>query len=181
MSQLDADDLWEPEYLETVLPLFGEPRIGLAYTNAHILGHPDGIEDFIDSRTRPSDHPIDTFPEIAEQNRIATPTPTMRTEAVRSLGGYSEHLWGHSDWDMYVRLAFAGWRFAYVDRQLARYRWPTPQSKASDLGAMERSRLRMWVGFALRHPRLPGPRSQARRSVTAKLRGVARRRRPSRA
>ena len=70
VSQLDTDDLWEPEYLETVLPLFGDPGIGLAYTNAQILGHPTGHDDYIDLIGDPSAHPIDRFPKIAEKNPI---------------------------------------------------------------------------------------------------------------
>src|SRR4051794_1047678 len=40
ISQLDADDLWEPTYLERVLPRFEDPEVGLVYCNATILGHP---------------------------------------------------------------------------------------------------------------------------------------------
>src|SRR4051812_4491997 len=47
VSQLDADDSWEPDYLETVLPCFDDPRVGLAYTNCFIDGHPDGLDDYI--------------------------------------------------------------------------------------------------------------------------------------
>ena len=34
LSQLDADDLWEPGYLEAVLPRFDDPDVGLVYTDA---------------------------------------------------------------------------------------------------------------------------------------------------
>src|SRR3954451_15729402 len=78
VSQLDADDLWEPEYLETVLPRFDDPAVGLVYTNARIIGHPQGLETTI---TVPSVHPIDSFPKIAEQNPMAAVTVTMRADA----------------------------------------------------------------------------------------------------
>jgi cellulose synthase/poly-beta-1,6-N-acetylglucosamine synthase-like glycosyltransferase len=166
VSQLDADDLWEPEYLETVLPLFDDPGVGLVYTNAHIIGHPTGSDDYVGD---PRDHPMYRFPHIANQNPIPAPTATMRTAAVRAVGGYDERLWGTSDYDLYLRLAAAGWRFAYVHRRLASYRWPTAQSKSANGRAMERSMLRMWVAFALRHPRIPGPRRQARRAVLRRV------------
>jgi glycosyltransferase involved in cell wall biosynthesis len=67
VSQLDADDLWEPDYLESVLGCFEDPDVGLAYANATILHHPDGHEDYIGD---PSIHPRDRFPELAEANPI---------------------------------------------------------------------------------------------------------------
>ena len=168
VSQLDSDDLWEPDYLESVLPCFDDPGIGLTYTNARILGHPDGREVTI---TAPDVHPIDTFPKIAEQNPMAAVTVTMRTDAVRAVGGYAEWVWVCDDYHLYLKLAHAGWRFAYVDRPLAVYRWPEPgrgQSYAE--GPRERDVLKMYAGFVLRHPLTPGPRRQVRTRVKQELR-----------
>src|SRR5918992_2194461 len=61
VSQLDGDDLWEPDYLETILPLFDDPGVGLAYSNTHIIGHPGGLDDYIGD---PSVHPLDRFPKF---------------------------------------------------------------------------------------------------------------------
>src|SRR5207237_462998 len=36
IAHLDADDLWEPEYLEAILPAFDDPHIALAYCNARV-------------------------------------------------------------------------------------------------------------------------------------------------
>jgi glycosyltransferase involved in cell wall biosynthesis len=121
VSQLDADDLWEPGYLEAVLPCFEDPGVGLAYANAPILHHPDGHEDYIGD---PAIHPRDRFPELAEANPIPCPTVTFRASALRGIGGWSGWMKSVEDWNLYMRLAAAGWRFAYVHRRLARYRWP---------------------------------------------------------
>ena len=70
-----------------------------------------------------------------------------------------------------MNLAAAGWRFAYVDRKLASYRWPEP---TRGLSWQERPRelnlLRMYATFVLRHPRVPGPRRQVRTRVKQELR-----------
>ena len=168
VSQLDADDLWEPDYLESVLPCFDDPAVGLAYTNARLIGHPDGQEAIIlDS----SVHPLDHFPKIAEQNPIASVTATMRTQAVRDVGGYANWLWVCDDYHLYLKLAQAGWRFAYVDRCLARYRWPQPERGQSYAeGPRERNVLLMYATFAARHPLTPGPRRQVRTRVRQELR-----------
>ena len=151
VSQLDADDLWEPDYLESVLPCFDDPGIGLAYTNATIIGHPDGLTEYIGDG---SIHPRDHFPELAEANPAPCPTVTVRAEAMRSLGGYGGWLRAVEDWHLYMRLAAAGWRFAFVDRPLARYRWPRRERGLSfDSSRMERwSRLAL-ADVAMRHPR----------------------------
>jgi hypothetical protein len=160
VSHLDSDDAWEPEYLEHVLPVFDDPRVGLAYTNTAIVGHPDGRHVYIFD---PGPHPIDGFPKIAEQNPVPLLTATARTAAVREAGGYARWLRSTQDYYLWCRLAAAGWRFAFVDRQLARYRWPNGNgSLGSDRRAVELDELRMWLGFVLRHPLTPGPRRQVR-------------------
>jgi cellulose synthase/poly-beta-1,6-N-acetylglucosamine synthase-like glycosyltransferase len=168
VSQLDADDEWEPDYLEHVLPCFDDPAVGLAYTNTHIVGHPTGHDDYIGD---PSVHPMHDFPKIAEQNPIPCPTATIRTVAARGVGGYAPWQWMVEDYHMYLKLARAGWRFAYVHRQLARYRWP---SAASGMSARRREQelyeLLCFATFALRHPLTPGPRRQVRTRLKRELR-----------
>jgi cellulose synthase/poly-beta-1,6-N-acetylglucosamine synthase-like glycosyltransferase len=167
VSQLDADDAWEPDYLEHVLPCFEDPGVGLAYSNTHIVGHPTGHDDYIGD---PSVHPMYRFPKLAEQNPIPSPTATIRAGALRAIGGYRSWLWMAEDYEMYMRLARAGWRFAYVHRQLARYRWPSQGGGLSS----RRRRHELWelaafAAVAARHPLTPGPRRQVRRRVKREL------------
>jgi colanic acid/amylovoran biosynthesis protein len=180
VSQLDADDLWEPDYLQSVLPCFDDPEVGLAYTNCTILGHPMGQEDYIGD---PSVHPMHDFPKIAEQNPVPSPTATMRTLAVRAVGGYARWLRQCEDYHLYMKLARAGWRFAYVDRQLARYRWPEPNRGMSyDDRRHELWEHAMFGSFVVRHPLTPGPRRQVRVRARRELDQaftIARRRRPA--
>lgn len=168
ICQLDADDLWEPTFLERMLPELEPPEIGLAYCNVTILGHPDGQTDYIGD---PSIHPRDRFPELAEANPVPCPTAVMRADAVRAAGGYTGWLRSVEEWHLYMRLAIAGWRFAYRDEQLARYRWPTAQRGMSfDTRRMDRWALIALLELAARHPRVPGPRSEVRRRLPDVLR-----------
>jgi glycosyltransferase involved in cell wall biosynthesis len=178
VSQLDADDQWEPDYLETILPSFTDPAVGLAYSNATIVEHPDGHDDYIGD---PSVHPMDRFPKFAEQNPVPALTATMRTDAVRRAGGWAEWIWAASDYHLYAKLIAAGWRFAYVDRRLARYRWPSSNAKSSQVRRVERAELQMWSAYALRHPLTPGPRRQVRMRLLRELSRVQRPRLPGRA
>lgn len=179
VSQLDADDVWEPDYLESILPCFDDPAVGLAYSNATILEHPSGHTDYIGD---PSVHPMYEFPKMAEQCPVPSPTATMRTAAVRAAGGYARWLRQCEDYHLYMKLARAGWEFAYVHRRLARYRWPAPDRGMSyDTRRQELWELGMFAGFVAAHPRTPGPRRQVRVRLgreLAKAREVARRRLP---
>lgn len=179
VSQLDADDLWEPDYLDSILPCFDDPAVGLAYSNVTILDHPHGHVDYIGD---PSVHPMHEFPKIAEQCPVPSPSATMRTVAVRAVGGYARWLRQCEDYHLYMKLARAGWEFAYVHRRLARYRWPQPERGISyDARRHELWELGMFAGFVAAHPRTPGPRRQVRsrlRREVAQARDVARRRLP---
>ena len=171
VSQLDADDTWEPDYLETVLPCFDDPSVGLAYTNCFIEGHPDGLDDYIGD---PAPHPLDTFPKFADACPVPALTATMRRDAVLTAGGYAQWVWGASDYHLYAKLVVGGWRFAYVHRRLARYRWPVAgKSKSADERRVGRGLLMMWLGFVARHPRVPGPRRQVRVRLRRELRPLA--------
>ena len=160
IAQLDADDLWEPDYVATVLPEFDDPAVGLVYSNATLLGHPGGQEEYI---LDTSVHPMDRFPKFAERNPVPSLTATIRTDAVRAVGGYATWLRHAMDYHLYAKLIHAGWRFAYIDRRLASYRWPAPHRGMSwDTRTTELSELKLWLAFALRHPTVPGPRRQVR-------------------
>ena len=157
VSQLDADDTWEPDYLASVLPCFDDPTVGLAYANARVTGHPTRRTSLRETDR----HPVDRFPALASENPIPALTATMRTDAVRAVGGYARWLWGCEDYHLYLKLAKASWRFAYVDRILACYRWPEPtRGRSFDNRRMLRNNLKMWIGFGLRHPSTPGVSAQ---------------------
>jgi hypothetical protein len=163
VSQLDVDGEWELDYLAEVLRCFDDPDVGLAYTNCTIVGHPAGREDFIEES---SDQPLDHFPKLAERNPVPSATVTMRTHAVRAAGGYARWLRQAQDHHLYMKLVHAGWRFAYVDRRLARCRWPPPDHDARRHELWEHA---MYASFAVRHPGTPGPRRQLRARARREL------------
>jgi glycosyltransferase involved in cell wall biosynthesis len=164
VAQLDHDDFWRDDHLEWLLPALSEPEIGLAYSNAEIIGHPDGLDRWIAARrpgdglpgwlSDPSIHPVNDLTTLYRGNPIPALSVVMRTDAVRAVGGYPRGLDIATDYALYIRIRRAGWRFAYVDRPSAVYRWPEPERGASfDRRRGHRHELRLFAGLALREPR----------------------------
>jgi glycosyltransferase involved in cell wall biosynthesis len=168
VSQLDSDDVWHPEYLDSILPRFEDAEVGLVYANVGIRCHPEGRQIAItDTRS----HPVYSFPRMCDACEIPSATPTMRRAAVLSVGGYAEWLLHSGDYHLYLKLARAGWRFDYVDRPLATYRWSGPRRGMSyDREGVSADSLKMWIAFMLRHPLTPGPRRQVRTRLPRHLR-----------
>src|SRR5947209_3252364 len=118
VAHLDADDVWHPDYLESIVPCFDDPGVGLAYSNAVVVGNPESAIYIHD----PGSHPPHELADFSNGNPIPSTTVTMRTAAVRAVGGYSRWLNAGEDYELFLRLMAAGWRFAYIDRALADYR-----------------------------------------------------------
>ena len=149
IAHLDADDLWEPEYLEVMLPHLDDPAVGMAYCNVRVFGINE--HDYI---TDPENHPADRFPALARGNPIPG-FVTLRKRAIEQVGGYAEFAYGAMDWYLYMRLAASGWRFAYEHRILAHYRW-TGESMSRDWDKVQQSNLRVLASVMRHHPLVPG-------------------------
>jgi glycosyltransferase involved in cell wall biosynthesis len=159
VAQLDADDRWQPDHLEHLLPSFADPAVGLAYANVEIVGFPesdrwiaervrdDGLPRWISDRAI---HPVNDLRVLYRGNPIPAPAVVMRTEAVRGAGGYPEWLTVGEEYLLYIRLRRAGWRFAYVDRRSAIYRWPEPgRGVTFDQRRNSRQQAKLFAALAL--------------------------------
>jgi glycosyltransferase involved in cell wall biosynthesis len=120
---LDADDFWEPDFIERQLDfLERNPSVDLVYT--------DGVR-FRDGQCR-----IGTLMEyspsvgeptlealLAERCTVNTSSVVVRREWLLSVGMFDESIGSYSeDYDLYLRLAYAGARLAYQRRLLMHHR-----------------------------------------------------------
>ena len=62
------------------------------------------------------------YPEILKHNFIGTSTVVMRRDAVLQTGLFDTNLAGAEDRDVWMKLAKLGFRFAYIDQVLSKYR-----------------------------------------------------------
>ena len=80
----------------------------------------------------------------------------MRTAAARAAGGYPPWLTVGEDYFLYLKLLRAGWRFSYVDRASAVYRWPQPGRGATfDRRRAVRQQAKLYAALALSAPGEP--------------------------
>ena len=116
---LDHDDLWHPTFLERCVGKLAEsdPRVAGAVAgatridrNGHDLPGPHRVHARLD------------LPTLVIGNRFAPGQVTLRREAILDVGGFDTSLRGTLDWDLWLRLSRAGWRFVTIAERLWRYR-----------------------------------------------------------
>jgi glycosyltransferase involved in cell wall biosynthesis len=119
VAYLDDDDLWPADKLTwQVDVLRREPATVLVYGEYAQL-NPDGTLAPGPTRPFPSG---DVHRAFRRQCWIMSLGQTLiRTEALRSAGGFDRTIWGSDDWDMYIRLARTG-PFAHLARTALHYR-----------------------------------------------------------
>lgn len=128
---LDSDDLWLPHYLETMAKtLDSNPAAAVACTDAWVLDQTTGRvrkKSAMALLDPPDPLPGDTETFLAEllQRNFIYNSVAARRESLRAVGGYDERLWIGEDWELWLRLAAAGFRFVRVPQLLAVYRQRT--------------------------------------------------------
>jgi glycosyltransferase involved in cell wall biosynthesis len=115
VSFLDNDDLWMPNYLETMdEALRADPESGFAYTDG--WGLVDRVHR-IRKRTAmsgggpdpPPRDPEDMLVELMRRNFVLS-SATVRRTALERVGGFRSGFGGCDDYDLWIRLLCAGYR-----------------------------------------------------------------------
>jgi glycosyltransferase involved in cell wall biosynthesis len=128
LTILDSDDLLAPGYLEAVgRALDGDPKVGLVYTRAWVLDeaeggrirrgtYPAGWQ--VRFRGKPPADGEETLLALAAENFVGA-VQTVRAAAIERTGGYDDSLHQAEDYDLWLRIAIAGYRFVETDEVLA--------------------------------------------------------------
>ena len=114
VSLLDSDELYMPGYLGSVrAALQRSPEAGIAFTDCRIL---NGASKRIYRETGLSTYGFEAAELDGEQllhgllelNFITASTVTVRKRALEEVGGYATELQGSEDYDLWLRIAAAG-------------------------------------------------------------------------
>jgi hypothetical protein len=111
-------------------------------------------------------HPVNDLDTLYRGNPIPAPAVVMRTQAARAVGGYPRWLKVGEDYMLYIGLLRAGWRFSYVDRASAVYRWPEPGRGATyNRRRHSRQELKLLIALIAGSPGDPVLRAQLPRRL----------------
>jgi glycosyltransferase involved in cell wall biosynthesis len=118
---LDSDDEWEPDYLETQVPILdADPSVAVVYPNALIFGdHPHAGRKFMD--VCPSVGPV-TFQSLLTQRCNVFISALSRREALVRAGLFDSTLRSAEDFELWLRVLNTGGRIVYHDKVLVRFR-----------------------------------------------------------
>jgi glycosyltransferase involved in cell wall biosynthesis len=119
---LDADDLWEPEFLSAQVALLeSDPTLSLVYADGIIFGDsPYAGRKLMEMS--PSEDEV-TFERLVTRACTVHVCATLvRREALLSAGLFDESLRMGEDIDMWLRIMKSGGRIAHQRRALTRYR-----------------------------------------------------------
>jgi glycosyltransferase involved in cell wall biosynthesis len=125
---LDSDDLWLRGYLETMArTLEANPTAAVACTDAWVLDdRTRRIRKTSASANQDPPKPLPADPEtflleLLRRNFVYY-SVAARRESLLAVGGYDERLWVGEDWELWLRLAAASYRFVSAPGLLAVYR-----------------------------------------------------------
>jgi glycosyltransferase involved in cell wall biosynthesis len=136
---LDADDEWEPTYLEQQLARFSDESLDVVYCNSRLTGD-SVLAGRTYMETTPSTGPVTLEALITLTCNVPTTCAVARREAVVSAGLFDPHIRRCEDFDLWLRMSAQGSRFAYHRTVLA-IRRLHPASAAADGVRMFESQL----------------------------------------
>lgn len=129
---LDADDVWHPRKLEfQIATLIAHPETALMGADLYVWpapSHPD--------YDHPPRHVVVSMNELLVRNHFAASTVIVRSEILRSVGGFDLSHQGTEDYDMWLRIARYG-IMANLPLPLAGYRVGNPGSLSKNAARME--------------------------------------------
>jgi tetratricopeptide (TPR) repeat protein len=132
LTFLDDDDLLMPAKIERQAQVLDtRPEIGLVHCGYY---HIDKDGNHLE---KVSFLPDGSLRELVCTNLIWSGGPLIRRQCLQQVGLFDEETWGSSaDWDMWLRIAQAGYQFACVQEPLGAYRIQ-PDSMMSDVPKLE--------------------------------------------
>ena len=137
---LDGDDIWAPDFLARQLQLLSrDPRVDLVYSNARIIGE-GPLRGSLFMETAPSCGEVTLESLLSQRCTVLTSSVLVRKQVLLEVGLFDEALRRGQDFDMWVRLAAAGVRFAYTTAPLVERRLHDHNLSGNRIHELERAR-----------------------------------------
>lgn len=118
---LDADDTWSPTFLEQQMAFLKSSNADLVYSDALLFGEtPLAGRTFME--IQPSRGPVTPESLLAVDVTVLTSAVLARKKPIFEVGLFYEEMKRGHDFDLWLRLAKLGARFAYQSKVLAQHR-----------------------------------------------------------
>jgi len=161
LARMDADDLCHPDRLRRQLAyLEAHPRVAAVgcrvalFPRRRLGAGWRRYQAWLNGLLTPEDHARECFVE----SPLAHPSVLLRAEAVDAAGGYQDRGWAE-DYDLWLRLAAAGWGLAKVPATLLAWRHGPGRHSLTSPRYHRRAFLRARAHYLARHPVLAGGRT----------------------
>jgi GT2 family glycosyltransferase len=149
---LDADDAWEPAYLEKMLgALEQDPDLAFCSCDAFTF-ETDRVPGNRCSENTSMAPPV-TLERVASRDFQVYTSVSLRRSWFDRVGGFDVDLRNAQDFDLWLRILAAGGRAAYLDEPLAWYR-RTPGSLSSNAIRLSEYTVRVYEKLAAMRPEL---------------------------
>ncbi|WP_299824562.1 glycosyltransferase family A protein [uncultured Pontibacter sp.] len=120
---LDSDDLWHPSKLELQTSFHHQHPYKISHTN-FIFFNGNGIvrrpwKNLIQLGMKKSGKLLD---QLYQENVVGILTVMVKRDILLDLGGFDPEIPALEDYDLWIRIAEAGYEYGYIDKKLADYR-----------------------------------------------------------
>ena len=120
LAFLDADDQWRPNYLEAQMDVLQKSGADAVYCDALFVGSP-ALKDKTYMELAPSRTEVTPESLLAVDVGVITSGVIARKQAVRDVGGFDETIRRGQDFDLWLRMAQKGFKFACHREVLLHY------------------------------------------------------------
>ena len=156
IALIDADDVWEPNYLEVLVGILEQdPSIDLIYPDARVFG-----ETRLSGKTfmelNPSEGEV-TMEKLISRETTVFIGVTARRESLIRAGLFDTQIRGGEDWDLWMRVFRTGGKIVPHRHVLAGYRIRNNSMSADVLDLIRNS-----LSVCHKHLNLPGLSEQER-------------------
>ncbi len=125
---VDADDIWLPEYLQTQIDFLEKNDFDMVYADCTLFGQTqhEGADMRINN---PARGPVSREDLVGGKCHILPSGTVIKKESLAAVNMFDETVPTAEDFDLFMRLMFAGTKIGYQRELLFRYRvWPESES-----------------------------------------------------
>ena len=135
---LDADDTWEPQFLEKLLALLKQTESDLVFSDARLFGDPK-LDGLTFMQVEPSNGPVTPENLLSVTVCVLTSTVLARKKPILDAGLFDVSIRRGQDFDLWLRLSKAGARMAYTREVLAHHRIVASGLSGGAISQLERT------------------------------------------